>query len=267
MIVLIILAPVSRGLLYCSGLSFIRKVAKTFFTAKFLFQKIWYNNGLILVSFSITEHGGEVMTRIPNLTVLLLIISCFFSISFIQTEDSLPTDVKKKIIKIGEEASAKLMKTLKGHLTEALAENDLVTAFEVCATIAYSLTEEIQDSLPQGIKLKRTSFKYRNPKNKPDPEEEKILRYFEKELAKKGSLPNYYIQDVKAQGEFRYYKPMTAGKLCLKCHGEIELLDREVVLSLRENYPDDRAIGYVLGDFRGVVCVAVPAENLKKKSR
>jgi hypothetical protein len=156
------------------------------------------------------------------------------------------------------------MKTLKAHLMEALTENDLVTAFEVCATVAYSLTEEIQDSLPRGVTVKRTSFKYRNPRNKPDTEEEKILRYFEKELVKKESPPKYYIQHVKEQDEFRYYKPMTVGKLCLKCHGEIELLDKDVVLTLRENYPDDKAIGYVMGDFRGAIRVAIPAEILKE---
>lgn len=204
------------------------------------------------------------MIKITKISMLVLVSSCFFSLFFIQTENSLPTNVEKQIIRIGEDASAKLMKSLKTHLIEALNENDLVTAFEVCATVAYSLTEEIQDSLPQGITVKRTSFKHRNPRNKADPEEKKILRNFEKELAKKGSLSNYYIQYVKAQDEFRYYKPMTVGKLCLKCHGEIELLDKDVVLSLRENYPDDKAIGYVLGDFRGAIRVAIPAEILKE---
>jgi hypothetical protein len=175
--------------------------------------------------------------------------------------------VEKQIVEIGEETAAKLMRTLKTHLKEALEENDLVTAFEVCATVAYSLTEEIQDSLPQGITVKRTSFKFRNPENKPDAEEEKMLRYFERELENAGTLPKYYIQYVKAQDEFRYYKPMVVGKLCLQCHGEIELLDKEVILSLRENYPDDKAIGYVQGEFRGAIRVAIPVEILKKDSR
>lgn len=204
------------------------------------------------------------MIKIPKISVLVLIASCFFSLFFSQTEKSLPTNVERQIVKIGEEVSAKLMKTLKTHLMEALKENDLVTAFEVCATMAYSLTEKIQDTLPEGIAVKRTSFKYRNPSNEPDPEEERALLYFKKEQAKRGSLPEYYSQYVKAQDEFRYYKPLTVGKLCLKCHGEIELLDREVILSLRENYPDDKAVGYVLGDFRGAIRVSIPAEILKE---
>ena len=203
------------------------------------------------------------MTKATQVAVFLLIICCFLFLSFVQTEKSLPTNVEKQIIKIGDAASSDLMRTLKAHLTEALEENDLATAFEVCATVAYSLTKEIQDGLPQGVTVKRTSFKYRNPKNKPDPNEEKILLYFEKELAKKKSLPGYYIQYVKAKDEFRYYRPMTVGELCLKCHGEIELLDKDVVLSLREYYPDDKATGYLPGDFRGAIRVAIPAENLK----
>jgi hypothetical protein len=203
------------------------------------------------------------MTKMAQLTVLLLVVCCCLFLSFIQTEKSLPTNVENKIIKIGDAAASELMKTLKAHLTEALEENDLATAFEVCATVAYSLTEEIQDGLPQGVTVKRTSFKYRNPNNKPDPDEEKILLYFEKELAKKRSPSGYYIQYVKAQDEFRYYKPMIVGELCLKCHGEIELLDKDVVLSLREYYPDDKAIGYLPGDFRGAIRVSIPAENLK----
>jgi len=204
------------------------------------------------------------MIKMLKLAVLLATIGCLFTFSFGQTEKSLPTNVEKQIIAIGEETTAQLMTALKAHLTEALKENDLVTAFEVCATVAYSLTEEIQGRLPQGITVKRTSFKYRNLKNKPDPAEEKILRYLERTFAKNGSLPDYYIQYVKRLDEFRYYKPLTVGTLCLKCHGAIELLDKDVVRSLKENYPDDKARGYVLGDFRGTVRVAIPAEILKK---
>jgi lysophospholipase L1-like esterase len=65
---------------------------------------------------------------------------------------------------------------------------------------------------------------------------------------------------MEEDGSFRYYKALTVGELCLKCHGPLEDLEPDVRRSLRENYPGDLALGYALGDFRGSIRVAIPRE-------
>jgi hypothetical protein len=42
--------------------------------------------------------------------------------------------------------------------------------------------------------------------------------------------------------------------VCLTCHGSV---GSDVAAALRERYPDDRATGYALGDFRGIAWAEV----------
>jgi hypothetical protein len=44
---------------------------------------------------------------------------------------------------------------------------------------------------------------------------------------------------------------------CLACHGSPKQFDVAVADLLREKYPDDRAVGYKVGDLRGAVSVRV----------
>jgi hypothetical protein len=40
----------------------------------------------------------------------------------------------------------------------------------------------------------------------------------------------------------------------LKCHGNIE---GELAKAVRSAYPDDKAIGYKMGDLRGMIAIAI----------
>ena len=41
-------------------------------------------------------------------------------------------------------------------------------------------------------------------------------------------------------------------------------MDPKVVEKLRQLYPEDKATGYKLGDFRGVIRVTIPEDVIKK---
>ena len=191
----------------------------------------------------------------------LIAVFCaiFFLLFSCEKYKKLSPTQQEKLIQIGESSAMSLMKDLKKHLLEALAEDDLVGGFEFCAAQAIALTENVQDSLPSGITVKRTSAKHRNPQNAPDGLEKEALDYFAKEYSKTGKLPQYHIQQS-SPTTWHYYKPMKIGKLCLKCHGKANLIDDRVLLSLKENYPDDNATGYKLEDFRGLVRVSIPTK-------
>ena len=167
-----------------------------------------------------------------------------------------------KIIKdYGEEASKMLLKRLKKELKLALKTKGPVGAIEVCSKKALNITQEVADEIGD-IKIKRTSFKYRNPKNKPDIYEAKALKFFENQIKKTGKLPPYYIQKV--NGEYRYYKPLKVQNVCLTCHGDPTHMDPNLLNKLKELYPHDKALGYSVGDFRGVIRVSIPEEVIKK---
>ncbi|NPA16988.1 Tll0287-like domain-containing protein [Persephonella sp.] len=167
-----------------------------------------------------------------------------------------------KVIKdFGEDASKMLLKELKKELKTALKTKGPVGAIEVCSRKAQAITQEVAEEIGD-IQIKRTSFKYRNPNNKPDEYEAQALKFFEETLKKTGKLPPYYIQKV--DGEYRYYKPLKVQPVCLTCHGDPKHMDPKVVEKLKELYPEDKATGYKVGDFRGVIRVSIPEDVIKK---
>jgi len=103
-----------------------------------------------------------------------------FSISCATKKTSeIPPEKEKKIVQIGSSATKKLLKTLKGELIEALKRGPLY-AIDVCSKKALQLTEKVEKEIGKGIDIKRTSLRYRNPKNAPDLYEREALEYFEK---------------------------------------------------------------------------------------
>lgn len=191
--------------------------------------------------------------------VLPLLVSCILSQFFLQTPGESVKN-EERIKEIGEMASVKLLRTLKGELESALSERGPLGAVEVCSVSATRLTKEVSARMYPGISIKRTSFRYRNPKNAPTEDEAKALRYFEKELREKNKLPPYYIQRVIARGkvEYNYYKPIVTEPLCLTCHGDKRSMSLELLKKIHELYPEDNATGYGIGDLRGAVRVAIP---------
>jgi len=112
-----------------------------------------------------------------------------------------------------------------------------------------------------GFYIKQTSLKYRNPLNKPNETEKRILKIFEKDK----SLPEYFEigQNQKGEEVIRYAKPLKIKKGCLKCHG---IPNKEVPPHLYKALVKDygnRAFNYKVGDIRGMVAVEVPMSQAK----
>jgi hypothetical protein len=176
--------------------------------------------------------------------------------------DTIPPKIEQEVVRVGEAAAAELMTQLKAHLQEALAQGDLTAAFEACAVLAQPLTDEVQETLSPGVSLKRASGRFRNPANAPDEWEARALAFFETQLAESGELPEHFCQHDRENGAYRYNRPLIVQKLCLRCHGSPDRMDPSVVSSLLENYPEDRAVGYGEGDFRGIIRVSIPEDAI-----
>ena len=48
---------------------------------------------------------------------------------------------------------------------------------------------------------------------------------------------------------------------CLGCHGSGDQIASNVKTMLNERYPEDEALGYKPGDFRGAIRVSFPLQN------
>ncbi len=168
--------------------------------------------------------------------------------------------VEAQVVKTGAAAADALKGTLLTNLTDALQQGGPASAIEFCSTSAIELTAGVQAD--QGLEIKRTTTRYRNPANAPDQAEAEALRHFETVLAETGELPGEWVQKV-GRDEYRYYRSLSVVPPCLKCHGTSEEIDPAVQAILDDRYPDDLATDYAVGDFRGLIRVSMPADGLE----
>ncbi len=130
------------------------------------------------------------------------------------------------------------------------------------ATPAFSGREVAKEvTQKSGFYIKQTSLKYRNPLNKPTPEEAKILKLIEQK-----HLKEYWEIDKNSKGEtvIRYAKPLFIKPVCLKCHGiPYKDVPANLYKALVKDY-GNVAFNYKVGDVRGMVSVEIPMIQVKK---
>ena len=159
------------------------------------------------------------------------------------------------VIKMGQKSSQTLIKTLGSKLKKKMEKGNELKALQFCADEAYNITQKVNKKLPVGVRVKRISRKYRSPANAPLADEIAVLDSFEAIKNANVILPKELVQRVDAK-TYKYYKPLTMQKLCLKCHGKVSK-DIEYKRALAERYPLDKAMGYEKGDVRGAVVVTI----------
>lgn len=103
-----------------------------------------------------------------------------------------------------------------------------------------------------GVRVGRTSHRLRNPANAPPAWVQPLLEAYVADPSQRTgrALPI-------APGRMGYVEPITVQPLCLTCHGES--LPGPVAARIAELYPDDEAVGFRNGDFRGLFWVEYPA--------
>lgn len=196
------------------------------------------------------------MSIVIRIAVIFLIAGC--------TNDSLvisdpTTEEIQRIAPAGKQATQELLLTLKSELQAAIADGGFEEAIAVCNLKAIPVSNIVEQSSSNIIRIKRTTQKYRNPLNAPDEIEKQALEYFQNLITKNEALPENYIQKVSQADStyFYFFKPLKMDILCMGCHGKTENIDPQVLNRIKELYPDDKAIGYAEGDFRGLVSVII----------
>jgi hypothetical protein len=198
------------------------------------------------------------MQRIPVITVASLLA---MQIACAAPTPELTVEREARVSLLGAAAAARLRETLIHRLTAALDSAGAAGAIDVCAVEALPLAAAAAREAGDGLAIKRTALRVRNPMNAPDSLELQALAWFEGELAAGRPLPAHRVQ-VAGPGEYRYYEPLRTMPLCVQCHGPADDLDPDVRRVLAERYPRDAAVGYAEGNLRGLIRVTVPARAL-----
>ncbi|TVP53951.1 MAG: DUF3365 domain-containing protein [Gemmatimonadales bacterium] len=175
--------------------------------------------------------------------------------------DTLPTEIQAEVESRGSAAADALAQGLVGRLAEAIDEQGTVGAVDFCSAEAMELTRDIAEDHDASLELKRTTTRWRNPDNAPDEAEARVLEYLEAlEAREPGSAPAA-LTAAGPDGSPRFYRALRTAPMCLQCHGAEADLDPEVRRILEARYPEDRAVGYSEGEFRGVIRVSFPADS------
>ncbi len=176
------------------------------------------------------------------------------------TPDAAPAEkaVQERVASIGATAARELREMLVQRLTRAIETEGPAAAIDVCSTIAPQITDSLSRASGATLTVKRTSERVRNTANRPDDLERQALLHFAAARDSTGDLPQQYIQRT-ADG-YRYYEPLVVVPLCVRCHGPVDSIPADVRAAIAARYPDDRATGYLPGELRGLIRVAMPAD-------
>jgi hypothetical protein len=143
--------------------------------------------------------------------------------------------------------------TLRAALLGTMREKGPVAAMEYCNVNAYPLTALYAQN---GISVKRTSEKSRNPGNAPDSLEMTVLKEFTLGRTGQRELKDTVLFSGDA---IHYFKPILLQSVCRTCHGDPSSDIPPLVLDeIKKRYPADQATGFKEGDLRGAWHVRFP---------
>ncbi len=170
-------------------------------------------------------------------------------------EAAAPTEAERqRVTETGQAASDALMKSLGGQLKGALQSGGPVQAITVCQQAALPLTAAAGESF-EGVSIRRTTLKPRNPANAPDDLDTRVLETMAAAAKQSKGPPEPVVEW--GEDVARFYRPLMIQEVCLNCHGDPASFSPELTQALAERYPDDQGTGYALGDFRGVIRVDI----------
>ena len=190
------------------------------------------------------------MSKLIRLTAH--IITCFLLIQSCQapaSKNALSPEQQADYLAKGKKITMFSFKALSSELIKAIETGGVEKAVDYCHLEAIPLT----DSLSKNYKaeIKRVSDKYRNPGNKPDELDMKVISAYRQQLANDQELQPHL--EVTGDTVYYYSPILILNPLCLQCHGEPgNTMQPENDRFIKAKYPEDKATGYKLGDLRGV---------------
>lgn len=157
----------------------------------------------------------------------------------------------KPALQRGDQAMGALQKSLFDKLQAAMSAGGPAAAITVCRDDAQEISAAVAQK--QGIQMGRTSHKLRNPKNAPRDWVKPLL----------ASAEGKKVQQVQPMAvdlgdRIGMVKPLGVMPLCVSCHGPKERIPADVQAVIAQAYPEDAAVGFAEGDFRGFIWAEIP---------
>jgi hypothetical protein len=170
-------------------------------------------------------------------------------------KNALTEEEQAKYTRTGQDIVQNVATVITTAVTKSLNDGGVGRAAQYCSYIAIPMVDTLAAN--HGVKIRRTSDKIRNPKDAPTEREREVIEQFKQEkTAGKELKPLVEAIDPHTVA---YYQPILIQPLCLTCHGVLgETMTEENYGFIKYLYPDDQAIGYALGDVRGIFSLQIP---------
>ncbi len=176
-------------------------------------------------------------TRVPWLATISAVWLAVAAVA--GAEEAPPAEIRELL--------GRYQRELQQALRSGLARGP-VAAIGACRLRAPEIAEDLSRD---GVRVGRTSQRLRNPANAAPSWVEPLLAAYlenpEERAPKAVSL---------APGRAGYVEPIGTQPLCLGCHGAS--LAPELSARISELYPEDRAVGFEVGDLRGLFWIEYP---------
>jgi hypothetical protein len=165
----------------------------------------------------------------------------------------------KILSNIGGKAASQVSKTLMATMLGDIKSVGLVGAAQGWSK-SVNIINETAESFNLGMKIKRPTYQYRNPINKPDTFDKVALNFF---LSDASEDEKYFSRKVEGKDGYRYfyYQPMYVKKKCLLCHSEG--MPEELKAVIDEKYPNDHSGDLKLAQLRALIRIELPESAIK----
>lgn len=156
--------------------------------------------------------------------------------AFVKEAQSLAKDLKMSLMK---------------NLSEKISKDGPVEAVSFCHANVKPIALGAAKERLAKYEFGRTSHKVRNAMNAPKEWALQYLKEFQGTNKSENSRP--YILHTLQDSKRVYLEPLYVEAKCLLCHGEN--VDKKIKDKVQTLYPQDKATGFKLGEFRGFIWV------------
>jgi hypothetical protein len=158
-----------------------------------------------------------------------------------------PTEEEALLVR-GQAISSQAFGLLSSNLQAAIERSGVSQALPFCSAVAMPLTSLVANT--NEVSLQRVTHRPRNPVNRASPQELELIEAYRSALSRSEAPRPVLVTNETPV----FYAPIViTNALCLQCHGNpTEDIAPENLALIRQLYPADEAIGFSMGEVRGL---------------
>lgn len=170
-------------------------------------------------------------------------------------------DILNKAMNIGNMITDSSQMELSRNLIKSMKSEGVAGSIKFCNANAIEITNSL--SKKYSAVIKRTALKTRNENNNPNKLEMDILEAYKNASAEKIQI-SPSVQMIENTDKVLFTKPiLIKNPVCLNCHGSVgTTLSEENSELIGSLYPNDKATGYQINDFRGMWSIILDKKTI-----